>query len=191
MPLREHLEDTDSFAGSLLVAHPGLGDPHFSKSVVLISAHTPQDGAVGVIINKALGKTLADLKPDFIGTSLQDVPLYVGGPVGSNELILTAWRCPRASNGGDLRLHFGISAEQAEELKESEPDLDIRAFLGYAGWSGGQLEAELREDSWVVTPIVCPVLKPKDGQELWKAILCMVKPKLAYMADMPEDPSVN
>jgi putative transcriptional regulator len=177
----------ESFAGRLLVAHPGMADANFSRTVVLISAHTADDGAVGVVVNRPLDQTLGGLKPDFLGTPLSDVPLYYGGPVGGSEIILTAWR----TNDGDLSLHFGISAEQAEELVGTDPSLDVRGFMGYAGWGGGQLEGEVRDDAWVLSPIVGALLQPGAGLDLWKCILRKASPQLAYMADMPDDPSVN
>jgi len=181
--------DCNGFAGKLLVAHPGLQDPNFARTGVLLSAHSPADGAVGVVVNRPLGRTLASLKPDFVGTPLQDVPLYEGGPVGHGEIILTAWQCMDGENS--LQMHFGSSADHAEELKLENPAADIRGFLGYSGWGGGQLEEELRQDSWVLSSPVGALLDPAPERRLWKLILRQVRPQLAYLADAPEDPSVN
>lgn len=188
MPQQPEEDHGDTLAGKLLVAHPGLTDPNFSRTIVLISAHTQADGAVGVVVNRPLEQTLADVKPDFVGTSLAGVPLFYGGPVGGGEIILTAWRC--TDDGRDLRLHFGLSAEQAEDLIESDPALEFRGFVGYSGWGGGQIEGELQEKAWVVSPIIGN-LQPQAGLELWKRLLRRASPALAYMADMPDDPSVN
>lgn len=174
--------------GSLLVAHPVLRDPNFSRTIVLISAHSPEDGALGVITNRPLGKTLGDLKDEFRGTTIGHVPVYLGGPVATNEVLLTAWDWDVL--GGTFRLHFGISAEALSDLVRDEPTMQARAFLGYSGWGEGQVEGELAEDAWVVAPLVRGYLEGEPGS-LWRKVLRAEKPELTFLADAPEDPTLN
>ena len=96
-----------SLSGSLLVAHPNLIEPNFNKSVVLISLHTTEDGAMGVVINRPLGKSLGDNKKDFAFSSLSDIPLYEGGPVNKDQMILIAWKMD--SECKDFKIYFGIN----------------------------------------------------------------------------------
>lgn len=187
--MRYHeIQSLPTLAGSLLVAHPSLSDPNFRRSVILISAHSEADGAVGVVVNRPLNQTLGELKTDFIGTCLSKVPVYYGGPVGSSEVILTAWKC---TEGRDLVLYFGVSPEKAEELISDDPALDIRGFLGYSGWGEGQLEGELKENAWMLSPLVCPLLKRSEEHSLWKQIVRHMNPQLGFLAEAPEDPSLN
>ncbi len=178
-----------TIAGSLLVAHPDLGDGNFHRAVVLISAHSEENGALGVIINRPLERTLGEVHGEFAFGPLAEVKLYAGGPVATEQMLLSAWQWNAET--GVFRLHFGISAEKAAELLESEPGTEVRGFLGYAGWTGGQLEGELKQTAWVVAPIDSPDFTEKHNEALWKALLARNKPDLLFRADAPEDPSVN
>src|SRR5213595_2807049 len=77
-------------AGSLLVAHPSMLDPNFRRAVLFISAHDSDDGAIGIIINRPLDKSVADLVNETPPQNLADVPVFFGGPVGNNQLMLAA-----------------------------------------------------------------------------------------------------
>lgn len=178
-----------NLSGSLLVAHPGLLDPNFRRTVVLISAHSADDGALGVVLNRPLEKQLGDFKEEFAGSRLGRVPLYYGGPVSTDEMLLLAWKWDELSDS--LRLHFGISPEKAEQLLEDEPDLDLRGFIGYSGWRGGQLEGELQQKAWVVGPLDDGALTPVEGERIWKDVLLRIRPELTFLTDAPEDPSRN
>ncbi len=178
-----------SLSGSLLVAHPGLIDKCFKKSVVLVSLHNNEDGAFGVVINRPLGKSLGEYKKDFATGSLADIPLYEGGPVHKDQMILIAWKMGNESN--DFKIYFGINPEKAEELREEDPDLVLRGFLGYAGWSSGQIENEVKENAWIVSPIEGGILLKEDGPMLWENILIRISPELKILTDMPDDLSAN
>jgi len=174
-------------AGSLLLAHPAMRDPNFRRSVVLLSAHG-DDGAMGVVLNRPLGKRLGDLNPQFAASPLAAVPLYSGGPVQTKQLILAAWQPDPLATG--YRLYFGIDVDKAEVLK-AEEGVRLRAFLGYSGWEKGQLENELRQNTWVITPVSPDLLDHQEGQGLWRSILGGLSPEWKLMADEPENPSDN
>ena len=173
--------------GSLLLAHPAMRDPNFRRSVVLLSAHG-DDGAMGVVLNRPLGKRLGDLNAQFAASTLAGVPVYSGGPVRTKQLILAAWQ-PDPLAAGD-RLYFGIDVDKAEVLK-AEDGVKLRAFLGYSGWAKGQLEMELRQNTWVITPVSPELLDQAEGQGLWRSILGGLSPEWKLMADEPEDPAAN
>ncbi|BET68928.1 YqgE/AlgH family protein [Opitutales bacterium ASA1] len=175
-------------AGSLLLAHPSLADPNFRRTVVLMSAHSG-DGALGVVINRPMGRTLAEISGDFAMSDLADVPVYFGGPVNEKQLILSAWEA--SEQAGTLRLYFGIDPEKAGELKRSHEGIRLRAYLGYSGWSGGQLEGELGDNAWVVAPVEGMLLEDVEGEGLWRAIIGRVSPELRLMAEAPEEPGLN
>src|SRR6187399_222090 len=130
-----------SLAGSLLVAHPNMLDPNFRRSVLFISAHDATDGAMGVILNRPLDKHVADLVGDAPPEGLADVPVFLGGPVGKNQLMFAAFEWEDA-NG--LHLNHNVNVDEAHDLVDEDPT-SIRAFVGYAGWSAGQLEAEMKQ----------------------------------------------
>jgi len=187
--MRDISKEVHNFSGSLLVAHPKLMDPNFNKSVILLSSHAEDDGALGVVINRPAGMTLGELDENFTDTALANIPVYKGGPVSTDQMILSAWKCQKES--GTFNLYFGISEEKALELIENEPDTIVRGFLGYAGWSEGQLEMELEHDSWVVSSVNTLNLKDHDGTDMWREIINILKPELGYLADVPDNPSLN
>ncbi len=176
-----------SLAGSLLLAHPSLRDPNFRRSVVLLSAHD-EDGAMGVVINRPIGKTLAELGDLFTDGPLAKVPVYAGGPVQAEQVILCGWRFTGLDN--TFRLHFGLMPEKAEALL-AEEGTHLRAFLGYSGWSGGQLENELRQDTWVVSAIPANFMSFSQDDGLWRGLLGGLNHQWKLLADEPDDPSVN
>lgn len=175
----------ESLAGSLLLAHPALQDPNFRRAVVLMSSHNAE-GAMGVVLNRPLGKRLGELNGEFALGPLAGVPLFTGGPVQTEQLILVAWQ-PHEEG---FRLHFGIEPDRAVQLV-AEEGTQLRAFLGYSGWSGGQLEKELKQNTWIVTDVPAGFLGgPQDGG-LWRQVLAGLGEHWRLLADEPEDPSVN
>lgn len=185
--MRERGSPSASLAGSLLLAHPKLQDPNFARTVVLMSLHNAE-GAMGVVLNRPVDKTLADLGPEFRGTDLATVPVYCGGPVSPEQLILVAWQT--SSEDGTFKLYFGVDPEKLRELM-AESDLEVRAFLGYSGWGGGQLETEMVANTWLVSAVPADLISDFDGTDLWRQIVRGLSPQWRVQVDEPEDPSRN
>lgn len=177
----------NALAGSLLLAHPSMRDPNFRRAVVLLSAHD-EKGAMGVVMNHPLDKRLGQLNAEFALSSLADVPLFQGGPVQTEQLLLCAWKFHADQSG--FQLMFGIDPQKAMELQQEE-GTHLRAFLGYAGWTGGQLENELEQNAWVVTPLVAELMNEKPDETLWRSILTELSHDWKLLVDEPDDPSLN
>jgi putative transcriptional regulator len=172
-------------AGSLLVAHPTMLDPNFRRTVLFISAHDPDDGAIGVIINRPLDKNVAELVTEVPPQNVADVPVFFGGPVGNNQLMLAAFEWQK---GSGLKLnHHALNA--FPEPADDSPS--IRAFLGYAGWSAGQLEAEMKQKAWIVQRPSRATLKFDGVTRLWFDIMNKLGPWYRMLAAAPDDPSLN
>src|SRR5436190_21638598 len=105
----------ETLAGSLLLAHPSMRDPNFRHSVVLMSAHNAE-GAMGVVLNRPMGKRLGELNGEFALGPLAGVGLFNGGPVQTEQLVLAAWQ----ARPDGFRLHFGIEPEKAVPLLTDE-----------------------------------------------------------------------
>ena len=185
--MRERGEKQPSLAGSLLLAHPKLRDPNFDRTVILLSLHNAE-GAMGVVLNRPMEKTLGDLGTELASGVLADVPLFHGGPVSPEQLILVAWETD--ASAGNVKLYFGIDPEKLIELR-SEHDVEIRGFLGYSGWGAGQLEKEMQHDSWIVAPVSAELVGGLQGQELWRAVVGGLSPRWKLMAGEPDDPELN
>lgn len=173
-----------SFAGSLLVAHPNLQDPNFRRAVLFLSAHDPEEGAMGVIVNRPLDKQVADLVSEEPPLGLSNVPVFLGGPVGKNQLMFAAFEWEDA-NG--LRLNHDVGGSA---WAQNDPGA-IRAFVGYAGWGAGQLEAEMRERSWILKKPTRAALAPDRLPRLWFDIMRGLGPWYKLLAAAPDDPSLN
>src|ERR1700716_2439286 len=106
-----------SLVGSFLAAPPNMLDPNFRRSVLFISSHDPDDGALGVIINRPLDKHVSDLVTELPPDGLADVPVFLGGPVGKNQLMFAAFEWEDA-NG--LKLNHSVNAEEAHDLVDQE-----------------------------------------------------------------------
>lgn len=153
-----------SFAGSFLVARQTLTDPNFQRSVVLLLAHD-EGGAYGVVVNRPV-------KVDEV-----PFPVFVGGPCESQGVILVhghrTWNGDGAEgNASPMAIADGIFIGDAACFKRategSEEELSrVRVFRNYSGWGSGQLEQELAEGAWEVTPANGEILFGTAVGELW------------------------
>ena len=176
-----------SLAGSLLVAHPNMLDPNFRRSVLFISAHDATDGALGVILNRPLDKQVADLVSEAPPEGLADVPVFLGGPVGKNQLMFATFEW---EDGAGLKLKHNMNVEEADERAGEDID-SIRAFVGYAGWSAGQLEAEMKQKAWILQKPTRAALAPDRLPKLWFEIMRGLGPWYKMLSAAPDDPSLN
>src|ERR1017187_7110726 len=102
-----------SLAGSLLVAHPNMLDPNFRRAVLFIYEHDSNEGAGGLIINRPLDKQVVDLVNEAPPEGLADVPVFLGGPVGKNQLMFAAFEWEA---GAGLKLNHNVGVDEAHQL---------------------------------------------------------------------------
>lgn len=184
-PMDPHQTDQTDLTGSLLVAVPTLLDPSFRRAIVFITRHESEGGAFGVILNRPCGRKLGELteSPD----DLKEVPVFEGGPVEQQHLLLA--RILLMENGARFE-SFG--REEQETMSDSR---GFRAFTGYAGWSAGQLEAEIGEKSWLILPPSAPLLSTvnttEEGIARWRSIMKEIDPWYRLLAEAPDDLSLN
>src|SRR4030081_356291 len=113
-----------NLAGSLLVAHPNMLDPNFRRAVLIISEHDAEDGASAVILNRPLGKQVADLVNEPAPEGLGGVPVFLGGPMEKNQLMFAAFEWQK---GEGLKLNHNVGIDEAHQLVAKDPT-PIRAF---------------------------------------------------------------
>lgn len=176
-----------SLAGQLLLAEPSLRDPNFSRSVILLTQHDIGNGAAGYVLNRPLGKTVGDIMDSTDLMALAALPVFIGGPVGTGQLTLVSFYWNETS--GALEYGTDLSAAAAREML-NEGWL-IRAFVGYSGWTSGQLESELLRRSWITRPAEAQVAEAGAIAQLWRGLLRTMGPWYRLLADMPDDPSLN
>lgn len=174
-------------AGSLLVARPPLDDSNFEGTVVLICAHEP-DATVGLVLNRPLELALPAVLPGEHLGEAAGMPLLWGGPVGADQLILLHDSPASAAVGRPVHggVHFGGGVEAARQLAKAGGWL--RFFLGYSGWSAGQLQDEIDHDSWHVVPFDHAEVWTTDWRWQWERLIARADPSLAWMrqAEHPE-----
>ncbi|PYJ27665.1 MAG: YqgE/AlgH family protein [Verrucomicrobia bacterium] len=185
---RDDIPCSRSFAGSLLVAHPNMLDPNFRRTVLFISEHDPNEGALGVIINRPLDRQVADLVTDEPPANLAEVPVFLGGPVGKNQLMFAAFEWQK---GERLKLNHNVALEQASDAAGEKNLVTVCAFVGYAGWGAGQLESELKQKAWLVQKANPSLLKLERLPNLWFDIMCSLGPLYKMLSAAPDDPSLN
>ena len=183
------LPSHESLAGSVLLAHPVLRDKTFRRTAILMSSHDAE-GAMGVVLNRPLKRKLGEFGTDFALGPLAHVPVFDGGPVAKRQIILCAWRPHADSNSEGMQLLFGLDRERAAELAGQE-GVQLRAFLGYAGWTSGQLEGELERETWVVADLEPDIIHHSPDESLWRRVLGGVAPQWRLLAGEPDDPGVN
>lgn len=172
--------------GSVLVAHPNLRDPNFRHTILFLSHHSSEDGAVGLVLNRPLRKTMGEFA-EFEAGPLERVPVFYGGPVAKEDLIVASMQWHDAPSAISFR-GFG-EADGPDIPPEFQPGL--RAFLGYSGWSRGQLEAEIAEKAWIVLPPSREIVEMPDPLGVWHRVMRELGPVYRLLSEMPDDPSLN
>ena len=186
--MREFGSSSISLAGSLLIAHPSLLDPNFRRSVLFISANDPEEGSFGLILNRPADRSVGDVLPEKELGAIARVPVFLGGPVGLDQLIFASFTWDRETQTIECKHHLGV--QEAEEAMRSETTA-VRAFIGYAGWSKGQLEGELGQRAWLVSKAPREVLDVRRCRTLWRETLSGFGPWFRLVAEAPEDLSQN
>ncbi|MEX2420421.1 MAG: YqgE/AlgH family protein [Actinomycetota bacterium] len=179
---------TASLSGNLLIAGPALFDPNFRRTVVLIGHHD-EEGAVGVVLNRALELTVDEVVPDLGRLVPPGDRLHAGGPVQPDgAVILADFQEPAEAEV----LAFGTIGFMPPDRDPLEmPVRRARVFVGYSGWGAGQLEAELEEEAWIVEPAVADDVFAPEPERLWERVLARMGTEVAMLRLMPEDPSLN
>lgn len=177
--------------GKILVSEPYLPDPNFERSIVLLCEHNEM-GSFGFVLNKP---SLAMLGDVMEGLDKFNATVFVGGPVQQDTLHYLH-RCEELSGatqitddvywGGDFEnLKFLINTKQINSS-------DIKFFLGYSGWSEGQLDEELTADSWIVSDKFDSTLVfEMDPKAMWKKSLESMGGRYSIYSNYPVDPRMN
>jgi putative transcriptional regulator len=161
-------------APCLLIASPSLQDLNFRQSVVLLCQHSA-DGSLGFVVNRPLDITLGRLLGDETPyEQLREEKAYLGGPVQVNQgTILFRGDTPKE---GATAVASGLYLAGSLELIAPTPAPDgsmppHRFLLGYAGWAGGQLEWEIRNDSWFVGDLDVDEILTTPPEALWERVI--------------------
>jgi putative transcriptional regulator len=171
-------------AGVLLVATPGLLDPHFYRTVVLLLQHD-EEGTVGLVLNRETTERVGDHLPAWEGRAAHPGLIHYGGPVD-----------PAVAIGlmlGEVGESTGVVGLGLVDLGD-EPPIEsgppVRVYSGYSGWGAGQLDEELDTGSWFI--VTAAAQDPfTEASRQWREVLRRQGGPLAVVSTFPDDPTLN
>lgn len=182
------MSDTPFLTDHFLIAMPAMDDPNFHRSVTLICQHDA-NGAMGIVINRLADYTLGEL--------LEQLDLHSGNPVLSESAILAGG--PVQPDRGfvlhddgrewssTLRVRPGLAVTTSRDIlaamAKGEGPEHVLVALGYAGWTAGQLEFELAQNSWLTAPADQAILFETPLDERWHAAARALGVDLSCLAD--------
>jgi putative transcriptional regulator len=180
-----------SLKGQLLLDNGKLAGSFFHRAVILICQHD-RDGAFGLMLNRGTGNQIGEALVANLPLALKEQPLFHGGPVQPQALSFLHSDSFLPDANVMPNLHLEHSLDHLIELADSySPTRQMKVFAGYAGWSPGQLDDEMKRDTWLIHDAsVELVFYPKPG-DLWKMILTEKGWKYRIIADAPDDLSWN
>ena len=188
----------DPKAGRLLVATPLLEDPNFKRAVVLIVEHEEVQGTLGVVLNRPTTISVGQVLEQWTDLTTEPSVVFRGGPVAQNSALALAqvpgqeepagWR---ALDGAPALARLGLIDLDTPPRLLAPAISRLRVYAGYAGWSPGQLEAEIGDGAWYVLPAEPGDVFAADPDRLWRQVLRRQDGDLAFLTTYPDDPTLN
>ena len=194
MEFPEDFKNKQYGKGSLLIANPVLPDPNFSRTVILLCNHNDQ-GSFGLVINRSTQLKAPDLFSDIDILRSYNAKIYMGGPV-SQSMVFYLYRS--AKDVIDLDkicsgVYLGSNLETLESLylDIENPEENIRFYLGYSGWSDGQLDGEMEQNSWLVQDANEQFVFLDSENLIWPKAVNSLGEKYQYLTKAPVNPQWN
>jgi len=177
--------------GKLILDSGKLAGSYFDRTVILV-CRQDESGSFGLILNRPLGKTLKAVTDFPMGKVLSHTAIYMGGPV-QTEMFSVLFECEEESeNDVVTSLQLGHSLQEISDRFESDqPPLRVRAYAGYAGWSSGQLEEEMKQGCWITHSAALADVFSPEPMGLWPQTLKKKGGIYQLVSQFPADPSQN
>jgi putative transcriptional regulator len=177
--------------GCILLSEPFLEDPNFKRTVILLGEHN-EEGSFGFVLNNYVDLTLDRIMPDL--PAFNNL-ISIGGPVRKRNLYYIHTLGDRLSESMKITegIYMGGNFEELKKLAAAGliGDDEIRFFVGYSGWSAGQLQEELEGKSWFVTQAQDDLLMNTHIDDLWGKLVQTLGKEYAHLVHLPNDPSLN
>jgi len=182
----------ESLAGHLLIASRQLLDPNFVRTLVLLIEHT-EEGAFGLIVNRALNKTVQELWRELGSAPCQSrQPVHLGGPV-PGPLVALHTHPGLAEIEPAPGIYFAAKKQHLDRLVLSE-EPSYKIFVGHSGWGAGQLENELAEGAWHTMPATADFVFSAN-EAVWENAYRLLGQEVLQsflkLKNLPPDPTVN
>lgn len=193
-PSEDGTSEAPTFTGMLLVAAPTMLDPRFHRCVVLV-LDRDNTGTLGVILNRQLEVPVREVLPGWTGDVSTPDFLFGGGPVSPDSALAIGVLEASTSDAplGWRMMHGRVGLVDLDTPSEVLTDalLGMRVFAGYAGWSPGQLEAEVGEGDWLVLEAFDDDILTPAPERLWGDVLRRQQGAVRLLATCPADPALN
>lgn len=180
-------------SGALLISEPLMTDSDFSRAVILVLDEPEEGGHFGLILNKSTEMTLKDLMPEW--EAGRKVPVFCGGPVDLERMFLLHTLGDELGSCVEVLPGIFVGAEIDKIIEYidngGEVDGKMRFFLGYCGWSPGQLSAEIDGNTWAVNPKPLDNLLSGRGNKYWRREVEQLGDDYRSWLLVPSDPSLN
>lgn len=180
-----------SLKGQFLLDGGKLAGSYFHRSVVLICQHDPE-GAFGLIVNRPTDKKVGEALVADLPDTLKDQPLFLGGPVQPQAMsyLHADDFLPDANVLPNLNLDHSL--DELVELGGSfSPTQKLKVFAGYAGWSPGQLDDEMKRGAWLTHPASVELVFGEGNKGLWASLVRQKGWQYRLLSEQPEDLSWN
>lgn len=181
-------------AGNMIISEPMLSEPYFSRSAVYLIESPESGGFLGLAMNKETSITLKDLMPEI--SRGEEVKAFCGGPVEMERMFILHKLPHVFKNSYEMKsgIYVGADLDTLIDYLDSDGDIEgkLRLFLGYSGWTEGQLEAEIRRKSWALNPNpdISKLLEGK-GLDYWQREVRQLGEDYRSWLMVPPDPSFN
>lgn len=177
--------------GKFLISEPFMEDNFFKRSVVFLCEHN-DEGSFGFVLNNILTVGIGELIDDLQGC---DFEVGFGGPVNSTNLYYLHTAGDKIESSFEVMegIFTGGDFDQIKTLINTGilQEDEIRFFLGYSGWSAGQLQQEIEDESWIVADFNSKEIIKTVDKSLWKTLLDQMGGKFKMISNFPEDPTLN
>ncbi len=164
--------------GMFLVARRGFLDPNFSGTVVYLLQHD-REASFGLVVNRPSGSSLSSTLPYVAETPYASSPVYRGGPMDPDMLVMLIRKSPGSSEMRQITdtIQASVSLQVLDELLvDRKPPNDVRFYLGYAGWSPGRLEKEIEHHYWHLVKGDAAVVFGTEAASLWETLIDQLEP---------------
>lgn len=184
-------ENSKPQIGDILLSEPFLNDPYFGRKAVLLCENN-ESGSFGLVLNNLIDVDITEVISDFPSPNTR---VSLGGPVSRSNLFFLH-NSPDIDGGQKVLdgIYLGGDFEELKAKLTIDPSsVKFRLFIGYSGWSDGQLQDEIKSRSWFVTKADNDLIMDtsESNEEYWKALIKNMGEGFGHIAQAPIDPNLN
>jgi putative transcriptional regulator len=182
--------------GRILISDPFLNDNYFSNAVILI-CEMNEKGAFGLVLNHYIEESLSDFKNDFDNERSDEFKISLGGPVDTDSIYYIHNRPDVIKDS--IKIFDNIYLGNGKNFTDLSTLIsngkisknELKFFLGYSGWTAGQLENELTKNSWFVGNLSAKTIMNYQNEDIWKKTMEKMSEKHRVISNFPQNPLLN